>query len=91
MCIGQMIGRDRRIGAIVTTEMSYRTKVTVFGALFARRLKCEILPEDVLELIARLHWAEEERNKLGEARHDSPREEGNKKEGLLCDGGTPDT
>ena len=64
MCIGQMIGRDRRIGAIVTTEMSYRTKVTVFGALFARRLKCEILPEDVLELIARLHWAEEERNKL---------------------------
>jgi hypothetical protein len=64
ICIGRMIGRDRRIGAIVTSEMSYRTKVTVFGALFARHLRCEILPTDVLELIARLHWAEEERNKL---------------------------
>lgn len=64
MCISAMIGRSRKVGEIVTSEMSFRARVSVYGALFLHSLKEEALPEDVVELIKRLHWSEQERNTL---------------------------
>ena len=59
-----MIGRSRKVGEIVTSEMSYRAKVSIFAALFLDSLRKEALPDDIIELIKRLHWAEQERNTL---------------------------
>jgi hypothetical protein len=64
MTISGLIGRTRQIGTIVTAEMSYRTRISVFGALFQYHLRSEELPEDIVDLIKRLHWAEEQRNTL---------------------------
>jgi hypothetical protein len=64
MCISQMIGRSRKVGEIVTSEMCFRAKVSVYGALFLHSLRKESLPDDVSELLKRLHWAEEQRNTL---------------------------
>ena len=63
-CISAMVGRSRKVGAIITAEMSFRARVATFGALFAYSLKSNTLPEDITELISRLHWAEEQRNML---------------------------
>lgn len=51
MCISQMIGRSRKVGEIVTSEMSFRAKVSVYGALFLHSLGKESLPNDVSELL----------------------------------------
>jgi hypothetical protein len=59
-----MLGRSRKIGEIVTAEMSFRARVAVFGALFANSLRTTWLPEDIQELVSRLHWAEQQRNTL---------------------------
>jgi hypothetical protein len=64
ICIGRFIGRNRLVGDIVTAEMSYRAKVSVFSALFQQKLNTASLPSDVTELVGRLHWAEEQRNTL---------------------------
>ena len=64
ICISAMIGRSRKVGEIVISEMSFRARVSVYGALFLHSLKAEALPEDILELIQRLHWAEQQRNTL---------------------------
>jgi hypothetical protein len=64
ICISAMIGRNRKVGEIVTSEMSFRARVSVYGALFLHSLKVEALPQDIVELIRRLHWAEQERNTL---------------------------
>lgn len=64
MCISAMIGRSRKVGEIVTAEMSFRTKVSVYGALFLHTLKKESLPDDIVELIRRIQWAEQQRNTL---------------------------
>jgi len=64
ICISSMIGRSRKIGKIVTTEMSYRARVAVFRALFIHHLDADKLHGDILELITRLNWAEQERNSL---------------------------
>ena len=64
VCISAMVGRSRRVGEIITAEMSFRGRVSTFGALFAHCLKADALPEDVTELISRLHWAEQQRNVL---------------------------
>ncbi|HEX4577036.1 MAG TPA: hypothetical protein VH117_06770 [Edaphobacter sp.] len=64
MTISGLIGRTRQIGSIVTSEMSYRTRISVFSALFQYHLHCEVLPEDIVDLTKRLHWAEEQRNIL---------------------------
>jgi hypothetical protein len=64
ICISTMIGRSRKVGEIVTSEMSFRGRVSVFGALFRHRLRGRPFPEDVVELLKRLHRAEEERNNL---------------------------
>lgn len=64
ICISGLIGGTRQIGSIVTAEMSYRARVSVFGALFQYRLRCDVMPEDLIELTRRLQWAEEQRNAL---------------------------
>ncbi len=64
VCIAQLIGRSRKVGEIVTSEMSFRAKVSIYGALFLYRLRKESLPDDISELLKRLHWAEEQRNIL---------------------------
>jgi hypothetical protein len=64
ICISAMVGRSRKVGEILTAEMSFRARVATFGALFAHSLKSESLPEDIAELISRLHWAEQQRNVL---------------------------
>ena len=64
VCISAMIGPSRKVGEIVTTEMSFRARVATFGALFTHSLKSDSLPQDITELISRLHWAEQQRNAL---------------------------
>jgi len=64
LCISSMIGRSRKVGAIVTSEMSFRAKVSVYGALALHTLRRDSLPVDIAELIQRLHWAEQQRNTL---------------------------
>ena len=64
VCISAMVGRSRKVGEIITAEMSFRARVATFGALFAHSLKSSTLPEDIAELISRLHWAEQQRNTL---------------------------
>jgi len=64
ICISSMIGRSRIIGEIVTTEMSYRAKVSVYRALFIYHYGSDLLHKDISELLARLNWAEQERNSM---------------------------
>ncbi|MEP6890380.1 MAG: hypothetical protein ABI955_06760 [Nitrospirota bacterium] len=61
-CIAAMVSRERPIGEIVTSELSFRAKVNVFGALFLHRSRLANLPSDVSELIGRLYTAEQRRN-----------------------------
>ena len=62
--ISALIGRSQKLGEIVTSEMSFRARVSTFGALFAHSLKRDTLPEDIRELVSRIHWAEQQRNML---------------------------
>jgi len=64
VCISAMVGPSRKVGEILTAEMSFRARVATFGALFAHSLKSDSLPDDITELISRLHWAEQQRNTL---------------------------
>lgn len=64
ICISALIGGSREVGAIVTSEMSFRAKVAVYSALCHHALRAEQLPEDLRQLVARLHWAEQERNTI---------------------------
>lgn len=64
ICISAMIGRSRKVGEIVTCEMSFRAKVSVFSALFLHLLEEQALPVDIIELTQRLYWAEQQRNTL---------------------------
>lgn len=63
-CISAMIGRSRKLGEIITCEMSFRAKLSTFAALFAHLHHEKKLPKDITELISRLHWAEQERNRI---------------------------
>jgi hypothetical protein len=71
ICISAMIGRSRKVGEIVTCEMSFRAKVSVFSALFSHALGDQPLPGDIVELIQRLHWAEQQRNMLAHSLWDA--------------------
>ena len=64
ICISALIGSSRKVGRIVTSEMSYRAKIAVYSSLCHHVLGLNELPEDLRELISRLHWAEQERNAL---------------------------
>ena len=61
-CIAAMVSRERQVGGIVTSELSFRAKVNVFEALFLYRSRLVNLPSDVSELIGRLFAAEQRRN-----------------------------
>lgn len=61
-CIAAMVSWERRIGEIVTSELSFRAKVDAFRALFLHRSRLANLPSDVTELIGRFHAAEQRRN-----------------------------
>ena len=71
VCISAMVGKSRKVGEIITAEMSFRARVATFGALFAYSLKSESLPEDIAELVSRLHWAEQQRNTLAHSLWDA--------------------
>ena len=64
ICISAMIGNSRKIGEIVTCEMSFRAKLSVFSALFLHTLKQADLPEDIVQLTKDLDWAAQRRNAL---------------------------
>jgi len=71
ICISALIGSSRRVGAIVTSEMSFRAKIAVYSALCHHALRAERLPEDLRQLVARLHWAEQERNTIAHSLWDA--------------------
>lgn len=64
ICISAMIGRSREVGEIVTCEMSFRAKVSVYSALFLHTFGKQSLPEEIVDLVQRLHWAEQQRNTM---------------------------
>ena len=61
-CIAAMVSRERSIGEIVTSELSFRAKVNVLGALFLHCSRLANLPPDVSKLVGRLYAAEQRRN-----------------------------
>ena len=63
-CISALSGMDEKIGKIVTTEMSFRAKVSILSALATFHSKTDEPHEDIQELIKRIRWAEQERNRL---------------------------
>jgi hypothetical protein len=91
ICISALIGSDRKVGEIVASEMSFRAKISVYSALCHNALRVEKLPQDLIELVSRLHWAEQERNALShslwDASEDNPgtirREKTSSKRGKL--------
>jgi hypothetical protein len=64
LAIAALMGSSRKIGEIVTSEMSFRAKIAVYSALCHHALRAEKLPEDLQQLVGRLHWAEQERNTI---------------------------
>src|SRR5215813_11832901 len=60
-CISALAGMTEEIGQIVTSEMSFRVRVTTYSALAQHLVGQDPLPEDLAELVKRLRWAEEER------------------------------
>lgn len=63
-CISALISDDEVLGAIVTSEMSFRAKLGVFGSLALYKLEKEELPEDITKVISRAHSAEQRRNTI---------------------------
>ncbi len=70
MCITDLVGCSRKVGKILTTEMSFREKVCVYSALCHHALGTQKLPDDLNELVQRLNWAEQERNKMSHSTWD---------------------
>nr|NQU94406.1 hypothetical protein [Bacteroidota bacterium] len=64
ICISAFSGMDEELGEIVTSEMSFRAKVAILSALATYKSKTNELHEDIQELIKRVRWAEQERNRL---------------------------
>jgi hypothetical protein len=62
--IGSMVARERNVGDIMVTELSFRGRVATFQALFLHRTKFDKLPEHVREVVKRIVTAEQIRNKL---------------------------
>ena len=71
ICISALIGNSRKVGEIVTSEMSFRAKISVYSALCHNALRLENLPKDLDELVSRLRWAEQERNTLSHSLWDA--------------------
>lgn len=63
-CISALSGMDENVGEIVTSEMSFRAKVSILSALSTFRSQADDPHEDIKDLIKRIRWAEQERNRL---------------------------
>ena len=63
-CISVLSGMNDEVGDIVTSEMSFRAKVSILSALALYHSSTNDLHEDIQELIKRIRWAEQERNRL---------------------------
>ena len=63
-CISVLSGMNDEIGDIVTSEMSFRAKISILSALALYHSSTDDLHEDIQELIKRIRWAEQERNRL---------------------------
>lgn len=77
ICVSALIGRSRKIGDIVASEMSFRSKVSVYSALCHSALGVAKLPEELRDLVARLHWAEQERNTISHSLWDASKKKPN--------------
>jgi hypothetical protein len=63
-CIAALIGRDRKIGRIISSELSFRAKVSVFVVLFLHRTTLSKLPDDMRNFVGKLYEAEQRRNTI---------------------------
>ncbi len=63
-CIAVLTVREKKVGLIVSSELSFRAKVSVFVALFLHRLRLPELPKDMKEFVGRLYEAEQRRNTM---------------------------
>jgi hypothetical protein len=77
ICISALIGRNRTIGEIVTSEMSFRAKIAVYSALLHHALGADKLPQELRDLVVRLHWAEQERNTIAHSLWDASNKDPN--------------
>jgi len=63
-CIAALTGRNRKIGRIISSELSYRAKISVFVALFLYRTSLSKLHDDMKKLVSQLYEAEQRRNTI---------------------------
>src|SRR5262245_25925169 len=52
ICISALIGGSRKIGEVVTSEMSFRAKIAIYSALCHHALGVEKLPQELSDLVA---------------------------------------
>lgn len=64
LCISVFSRTDEQIGEIITSRMSFKNRVDTLAALLSHYTDRSGMCDDVKELINRLRWAEEERNRL---------------------------
>jgi len=64
ICISVFADMEEDVGEIVTSEMSYRARVATLSALATHHSKSGELHDDIKDLLKRLRWAEQERNRL---------------------------
>jgi hypothetical protein len=64
ICISAFARMDEQIGEIVTSEMSFRSKVSILSALATNESGENGLHEDIKELLKKVRWAEQERNRV---------------------------
>lgn len=64
ICISVFSNMDEKIGEIITARMSFKNRVDTLAAVLSHHSDESGLSDDVKNLIKRLRWAEEERNRL---------------------------
>ena len=64
ICICVFSRMDEQIGEIITARMSFKNRVDTLAALLSHYSDKKSMSDDVKQLINRLRWAEEERNRL---------------------------
>jgi len=64
ICISVFSSIDEQIGQIITARMSFKNRVDTLAALLSHYSGANGITDDVKELINRLRWAEQERNRL---------------------------
>ena len=64
ICIAAFADMAEDLGEIVTSEMSFRTRIATLAALISHFSATGELHDDIKELLKRVRWAEQERNRL---------------------------